>query len=95
MSSTTIRGSDYASDREQAEGASARYDIQRSLGRIEGKLDSLGISFVQHARDDKDEFSIIKLRVATLEKKFWSFAGALTLLLSIFSLLPYTKHLFQ
>lgn len=76
----------------------SRYEIQRSLGRIEGKLDSLSLSFMEHSKDDKEEFAAIKLRTAILEKKFYAAIGALTLVLAVpsfFAMIPHLKSLFN
>jgi hypothetical protein len=51
------------------------HEIQRSLGRLEGKLDSLILEIKQHFEDDKKNFSSIDTRVQKLEKKVWYASG--------------------
>lgn len=58
-------------------------EVQRTLGRIESKLDSLADTFEQHIRDDKDNFKGLDLRVSTVEKKLYTAAGALALLYGV------------
>lgn len=57
-----------------------RADIQRSLGRIEGKLDSVCSSFLQHMQDDASNFKEIKLNISIMQKKLATWAGGLIIL---------------
>lgn len=68
--------------------------IERSLGRIEGKLDAVGSSFSQHAKDDLVAFQEMRLNINQLSqevklnntnvlRKFATFNGALLLLVFI------------
>lgn len=59
-----------------------RIDIQRSLGRIEGKLDSLTGVVAVHVSDDNYNFKELKTRVSILEKKMWVFLGAIAMITS-------------
>lgn len=55
-------------------------DIHRSLGRIEGKLDSMAFSFAAHAAEDSVSFKELRLRQDITEKRvvvFSALAGAL------------------
>lgn len=55
--------------------ASVREDIQRTLGRIEGKLDALVDVVDAHVKDDKFSFSSLGSRVSTIERKFYVGGG--------------------
>lgn len=51
-------------------------ELQRGLGRLEGKVDQVLIQLTQHFRDDAHNFAAIEVRFAALEKKVWLAAGA-------------------
>lgn len=55
-------------------------ELYRSLGRIEGKLDSLASSFVAHLQEDASSFKEVKLRISNLEYKLVACIGALGVL---------------
>lgn len=42
-------------------------DIQRSLGRVEGKLDSLRQDILRHFEDDKENFGSLQTRLRDVE----------------------------
>lgn len=86
----TNRASDYSSDREQAEGASSRAEIQRSLGRIEGQLQSLNAAFMQHMQDDAANFKELKLTQGITQKKLYTFSG---MLIAVVFILTHTDKL--
>jgi hypothetical protein len=50
-------------------------EIQRSLGRLEGKLDILITEIKQHFEDDKKNFSSIDTRIQKVEKKIYYASG--------------------
>jgi hypothetical protein len=50
-------------------------DIQRSLGRLEGKLDILITEIKQHFEDDQNNFSSIDTRFQSVEKKIYYASG--------------------
>lgn len=50
-------------------------EVQRSLGRLEGKLDTLITSINQHFLDDKKAFSDLETRIQKVEKKVWYASG--------------------
>ena len=50
-------------------------EIQRSLGRVEGKLDLLLTEIKQHFEDDKKNFSSIDTRIQKVEKKIYYASG--------------------
>lgn len=52
-------------------------EIERSLGRIEGKLDVLVSAFAEHLKEDASNFKEVNLRLSTAEKKLIFFMGAL------------------
>lgn len=51
------------------------YSIERSLGRVEGKLDVLLEKFASHADEDASSFGKIHERLNGLERKFYYFTG--------------------
>lgn len=88
-----MRSSDYSSDREQSEqneGASSRADIQRSLGRIEGQLQAINSSFMQHMQDDAANFKEIKLGMNIMYSKLYTYGGVF---LGVGLLLTYSDKL--
>jgi hypothetical protein len=58
-------------------------EIQRSLGRLEGKLDSLITEIKQHFEDDKKNFSSIDTRIQKVEKKIYYASGFVAALIFI------------
>ena len=62
-------------------------EIQRSLGRVEGKLDLLLTEIKTHFEDDKTNFSSIDTRIQKVEKKIYyasGFVAALAFILQQF-----------
>ncbi len=55
-------------------------NIQRTLGRIEAKLDGLAETFEDHIADDQRNFDSVEKRLAIMEKKIYTFTGALGIL---------------
>jgi hypothetical protein len=51
--------------------------IERSLGRIEGQLQSLNIAFMQHMQDDAANFKELKLNQGITQRKLYIFSGML------------------
>ena len=54
--------------------------LQRSLGRIEGKLDSLSFNLTAHTADDHHNFSMINRQVATIQRMTWMALGVIAFL---------------
>lgn len=50
-------------------------ELQRSLGRVEGKLDYLITRMTDHFEQDATSFNNLDKRIAGVEKKVWMFAG--------------------
>lgn len=50
-------------------------EIQRSLGRIEGQLQSIGTTFTQHIQDDASNFKEIKMGLSVMQKKIYTYSG--------------------
>ena len=50
-------------------------EIQRSLGRLEGKLDSLLLEIKQHFIDDKTNFNALDSRIQKVERKIYYASG--------------------
>lgn len=74
----------------------ARMEIQRSLGRVEGKLDQIIAGITSHEQYDKDRFQevheqldSINKRTATVERKFWYATGAVAAITFIVSHFPF------
>ena len=62
-------------------------EIQRYLGRVEGKLDLLLTEIKTHFEDDKQNFSSIDTRIQKVEKKIYyasGFVAALAFILQQF-----------
>lgn len=57
--------------------STSRSEIQRSLGRIEGQLQSINSSFMQHMQDDAANFKELKLTTGVTQKKLYTFSGML------------------
>jgi hypothetical protein len=60
---------------DNAATSSAQFEIQRSLGRIEGHLQSLGNTFTQHIQDDAANFKEIKLNLSNMQRKIYTYSG--------------------
>lgn len=80
---------------------SAILEIQRGLGRVEGKMDQVLLSAINHEELDKNRFrdvfettKEIEERVGRLEKKVWYAAGFGAALAFIVSHLPF-KNIFS
>lgn len=52
-----------------------RSEIQRSLGRLEGKLDQVLEFMEDHERRDETRFSALDKRISSVEKKVWYATG--------------------
>jgi hypothetical protein len=62
-------------------------EIQRSLGRIEGQLETLAEEIRQHFKDDKTNFAAVESDIKKLERKVYyasGFVGALVFLIQNF-----------
>lgn len=80
-------------------------EVQRSLGRIEGKLDSVVTTFTTHIKDDAESFykinaklnentTLFDRRFASIDKKIYMAMGALLVISAAFPyLLPTLKIL--
>ena len=51
-------------------------EIQRALGRVEGKLDSLIATMKDHLADDSRNFAEVNARIGRVERKVYWFPGA-------------------
>jgi hypothetical protein len=74
----------------------ARLEIQRSLGRVEGKLDQIITGMTMHESLDKDRFldvhqelDTLSRRTSGLEKKIWVASGAVALVAFFLSHFPF------
>lgn len=65
-------------------------EIQRTLGRIEGQLQSIGQTFTQHIQDDAANFKEIKLGLSVMQKKIYTYSG---FIIAIGFLLTHSKEL--
>ena len=67
-------------------------DIQRSLGRIEGKLDSLTETLKAHTADDAVNFIHLEKQQYQLQRVLWMAVGVITFLgISIPTAISYFK----
>jgi hypothetical protein len=55
-------------------------DIQRSLGRIEGKLDSLVYTLAAHTAEDTSNFMTIEKQMDQLQRLVWMGMGVIAFL---------------
>jgi hypothetical protein len=53
----------------------ASADIQRSLGRLEGKVDQILEGLENHEHRDHERFGSIEKRLGNIEKKIWYGSG--------------------
>ena len=61
-------------------------EVQRSLGRIEGKLDSLADAMTAHFDKDEMEFGAIKRDINKINKKMFFGSGAIAAITSMVTL---------
>jgi hypothetical protein len=67
-------------------------NIQRSLGRIEGKLDSLVFALTEHTKDDALNFSIVDRQIDSLQRLTWMALGVISFLgISVPAAIAYFK----
>lgn len=69
-------------------------ELQRSLGRIEGKLDLIQTNISAHILDDKSAFNAIENRISSVERKIWVFTGAITLVATLTGYFVNRLHIF-
>lgn len=50
-------------------------ELQRALGRVEGKLDQALSAFAEQAKSHSTQFAALDRRVGSVEKKVWWFSG--------------------
>lgn len=75
------------------QGESARAEIQRGLGRIEGKLDSLVVTLADHTKDDHYNFERLNEIVASIQKSQYKALGVISFLaISIPIAISFLKH---
>lgn len=55
-------------------------EIQRSLGRIEGKLDVISSNLVEHTRDDHFNFEQMKSQISSMQKIIYKSLGVISFL---------------
>jgi septation ring formation regulator EzrA len=75
----------------------SRLEIQRSLGRVEGKLDQIISGMTEHEARDQIRFAEVALQVKDLEtqiesikKKIWVWSGAIAVIAFVLSHFPFT-----
>jgi hypothetical protein len=61
-------------------------ELQRGLGRVEGKLDQVLQHLEAHFEDDKERFASLDGRLAKVEKKVWYASGVGSLLGALLTL---------
>jgi len=57
-------------------------EVQRSLGRIEGKMDQALEWMERHEKTDTDRFSVLDRRLGSVEKKTWAAGGIISLVVA-------------
>ena len=55
-------------------------DVQRSLGRLEGKIDLILSNVQAHLLEDTARFDKIHVRQDRVEKKIWMFSGIISVI---------------
>lgn len=72
------------------------YEIQRGLGRVEGKLDQIILGMTNHEDRDQSRFSEVHIILDKLdarqnrtERKIWLWSGAVALVAFVLSHIPY------
>lgn len=74
-------------------GEASRAEIQRGLGRIEGKLDALVNTLSDHTKDDHYNFERLNAIVETIQKSMYKALGVVSFLaISIPVAIAYFKH---
>lgn len=66
---TTEESNEARRQQDVQDASNSRENINRGLGRVEGKIDFLISSFASHAQEDKTNFSILDKRMEATEKK--------------------------
>lgn len=61
-------------------GEAGRAEIQRGLGRIEGKLDSLVNVLAEHTKDDHYNFEKLTASVGVIQKNMYKALGVIAFL---------------
>lgn len=71
-------------------------EIQRGLGRVEGKLDQIIYGMNSHEERDTDRFKEVNIRLdsqdvrqSKIEKKIWLWSGGLAVIAFIISHFPF------
>ena len=54
-------------------------EVQRSLGRIEGKLDKLDDMLAAHLADDTQRFNRVNDRIGRVERKAYAASGVIAI----------------
>ena len=57
-------------------------EVQRSLGRIEGKMDRSLDWMTQHSIEDKAEFNRLSERIGRVERKTWAAGGVVSVVVA-------------
>lgn len=70
-------------------------DIQRALGRVEGKIESLGQDLSQFKLNIKEDLTEIKVDVKLLNQFKWRVAGGAAILSCIITGIVELIHMYQ
>lgn len=75
-----------------------RLEIQRGLGRVEGKLDQIILGMTAHETRDQVRFDEVNVRIDKLdtrqnrtERKIWLWSGAIAIVAFVLSHIPYSS----
>lgn len=65
-------------------------EIQRGLGRVEGKLDQVITGQNQHEESDDNRFAHVDKRLSQVERKLYVWTGAIAVIVFVISHFPYS-----
>ena len=78
---TAIMKTQYQEEKQERRDAEAsRYEIQRTLGRIESKLESVGQALVDHTKDDHYNFEAMTQKIEVINRNMFKALGVITFL---------------
>ncbi len=77
---TDMRSYQEEQRQERKDAEASRYDIQRTLGRIESKLESVGEALVVHTKDDHYNFEAMSQKIELINRNMFKALGVISFL---------------